>query len=340
MSRTLRLERSVYSIREVSTCLVGAARRCGMSAGTEGVQPAQRPGPRSFLLPSAWRGVLSGLTSFSLGRRCWMLAVERLARGRLHYGWIIAAVTFVTLLSAAGMRSTPGVLIIPLEKEFGWSRAMISVALSVNLLLYGVMGPFAAAFMDRFGVRRVMLISLGLVAAGVGLTTTMHTSWQLVLLWGIVVGLGTGSIALVLGAYIANRWFVERRGLVMGLLTASTATGQLIFLPTLASLVVGHGWRAAVILVAGVEDHSRSEEHTSELQSLAYLVCRLLLEKKKKNKHTESECESGPRHTLWYLRTLDQQQGRTRQLILPTDRVPAVNYRSQNLELHERRGCV
>ena len=180
-----------------------------------------------------------------------MLAVERLARGRLHYGWIIAAVTFVTLISAAGIRSTPGVLIIPLEKEFGWSRALISAALSVNLLLYGLMGPFAAAFMDRFGVRRVMVISLGLLAAGVGLTTTMHTSWQLVLLWGVVVGLGTGSTALVLGAYIANRWFVERRGLVMGVLTASTATGQLIFLPILASLVVGHGWRAAVLVVAG-----------------------------------------------------------------------------------------
>src|SRR5712664_3512126 len=180
-----------------------------------------------------------------------MLAVERLARGRLHYGWIIAAVTFVTLISAAGIRSTPGVLIIPLEKEFGWSRALISAALSVNLLLYGLMGPFAAAFMDRFGVRRVLVISLGLLAAGVGLTTTMHTSWQLVLLWGVVVGLGTGSTALVLGAYIANRWFVERRGLVMGVLTASAATGQLIFLPVLASLVVGHGWRAAVLVVAG-----------------------------------------------------------------------------------------
>src|SRR3989442_13836672 len=116
MSRTLRLERSVYSIREVSTCLVGAARRCGMSAGTEGVQPAQRPGPRSFLLPSAWRGVLSGLTSFFLGRRCWMLAVERLARGRLHYGWIIAAGTFVRLLWAGGIPPTPSALFIPLGK--------------------------------------------------------------------------------------------------------------------------------------------------------------------------------------------------------------------------------
>jgi MFS family permease len=177
---------------------------------------------------------------------------ERFARGRVYYGWIIAAVTFLVLLSAAGIRSTPGVLIIPLEKEFGWTRATVSLAVSINILLYGLFGPFAAALMDRFGVRLVMIASLGLVAAGVGLTTAMHTAWQLVLLWGIVVGLGTGTTALVLGAYIANRWFVERRGLVMGLLTASAATGQLIFLPMLASVVVNHGWRNAAAIVSGV----------------------------------------------------------------------------------------
>ncbi len=177
---------------------------------------------------------------------------DRLARGRLHYAWIVAAVTFLVLLSAAGIRSTPGVMIVPLEKEFGWTRATISLAVSVNLLLYGLFGPFAAALMDRFGVRRVMLASLGFVAAGVGLTPVMRASWHLVVLWGVVVGLGTGTTALVLGAYIANRWFAERRGLVTGLLTASVATGQLIFLPTLASAVVGHGWRAAALIVSAV----------------------------------------------------------------------------------------
>lgn len=177
---------------------------------------------------------------------------NRLARGRLHYAWIVAAVTFLVLLSAAGIRSTPGVLIIPLEKEFGWTRATISLAVSVNLVLYGLFGPFAAALMDRFGVRRMMLASLGFVAAGVWLTTVMRASWQLVVLWGVVVGLGTGTTALVLGAYIANRWFAERRGLVTGLLTASVATGQLIFLPTLASAVVSHGWRSAALIVSAV----------------------------------------------------------------------------------------
>ena len=180
------------------------------------------------------------------------MGIERLVRGRLYYGWIIAGVTFLTLLVAAGIRSTPGVLIIPLEKEFGWTRATVSVAVSINLLLYGLFGPFAATLMDRFGVRRVMTASLALAAAGVGLTALMRASWQLDLLWGVVVGLGTGTTALVLGAYVANRWFVAHRGVVMGILTASTATGQLVFLPFLASLVVAHGWRVAVLVVTGI----------------------------------------------------------------------------------------
>jgi sugar phosphate permease len=180
-----------------------------------------------------------------------MATIEKRTRNRLYYGWIIVGVTFLTLLTAAGIRSTPGVLIVPLEREFGWTRAAISVAVSINLLLYGFSGPFAATLMDRFGVRRVMVGSLTLVAAGVGLTTLMHATWQLDLLWGIVVGLGTGTTALVLGAYVANRWFVARRGVVMGILTASTATGQLLFLPFLASLVVSHGWRTAALTVTG-----------------------------------------------------------------------------------------
>ncbi len=180
-----------------------------------------------------------------------MSRVDRLIQGRLHYGWIIAAVTFLTLITSAGIRSTPGVLIIPLEKEFGWNRAVVSLAVSISLLLYGLTGPFAAALMDRIGVRRVMLGALTLLAAGVGLTTLMRTSWQLDLLWGVLVGLGTGTMALVLGAYVANRWFVAHRGLVMGLFSASTATGQLVFLPFLASLVVAHGWRTAALAVMG-----------------------------------------------------------------------------------------
>jgi sugar phosphate permease len=178
--------------------------------------------------------------------------IERWIRGRVHYGWIVVAVTFVTLLGAAGIRSAPGVLMIPLEREFGWTRAIVSFAVSINLFLYGLSGPFVAGLMNRLGIRRVMVVSLALVAAGVGLTTLMTASWQLALLWGGVVGLGTGTMATMLGAIVANRWFTERRGLVLGLLTASSATGQLVFLPLLASMVVHFGWRSAVLLVAGV----------------------------------------------------------------------------------------
>jgi MFS family permease len=157
-------------------------------------------------------------------------------RRPLHYAWIVAGLTFLILLATAGVRSAPGVLIMPLEREFGWSRATISLAISINLILYGLIGPFAAALMGRLGVRRTVLASLAIVTAGVALTTRMTASWQLVFLWGVIVGCGTGMTALVLGATIVNRWFAEQRGLVLGVLTASTATGQLVFLPLLASV--------------------------------------------------------------------------------------------------------
>jgi sugar phosphate permease len=171
--------------------------------------------------------------------------------GRLHYAWIVAGVTFLILLATAGVRSAPGVLIVPLEREFGWSRATISLAISVNLILYGLIGPFAAALMGRLGIRRTVLISLVVVATGVALTTRMTAAWQMIVLWGVVVGSGTGMTALVLGAMVVNRWFVERRGLVLGVLTASAATGQLVFLPLLASVVQRLGWRPAALLIAG-----------------------------------------------------------------------------------------
>ncbi|WP_096702295.1 MFS transporter [Magnetospirillum sp. 15-1] len=169
---------------------------------------------------------------------------------RLHYGWIAAGLTFVTLLVAAGIRSAPGVMMVPVEAEFGWSRATISFAVSVNLVLYGLMAPFAAAVMDRIGIRRTMALALGVLALGVAATTLMRTPWHMVLLWGVVVGGGSGTIALVLGATVVTRWFDAYRGTVMGLLSAATATGQLIFLPQMAMLVERWGWREAVLLIA------------------------------------------------------------------------------------------
>jgi MFS family permease len=176
--------------------------------------------------------------------------IPSLVRGRIHYAWIVFGVTFFTLLCAAGTRSTPGVLIVPLEREFGWSTATISIAVSINLVLFGLCGPFAAAFMNRFGVRRVLVCALLLIAVGVGLTPLMRQPWQLYLLWGVVVGTGTGAMASVLAATVANRWFVARRGLITGLLTAASATGQLAFLPGLAALAVNLGWRFASLAVA------------------------------------------------------------------------------------------
>jgi MFS family permease len=169
---------------------------------------------------------------------------------RVHYAWIVAGVTFVTLLGAAGFRAAPSVLIVPLQDDLGWSRATISAAVSVNLILFGLIGPFAAALMQRFGLRRVVVVALATVATGALLTTQMTAPWQLILLWGVVVGSGSGCMATVLAATVANRWFVERRGLVTGGLTAASATGQLVFLPFLASLAVGPGWRWVSLVVA------------------------------------------------------------------------------------------
>jgi sugar phosphate permease len=169
---------------------------------------------------------------------------------RIHPAWRVAGATFVVLLVAAAIRATAGVLIVPFEREFGWSRATISAAISVNLLLYGLMGPFCAAIADRIGVRRTMAFAMSILAAALLLATAIKSPWHLVVLWGLLVGMGTGMVALVLGAVVVTRWFSARRGLVMGALTASTATGQLLFLPVLARVAESDGWRSAVRIVA------------------------------------------------------------------------------------------
>lgn len=178
--------------------------------------------------------------------------IERLVKGRRHYAWLIVGVTFVTLITTAGFRATPGVLIVPLQNHFGWSRGTISVAVSLGLLMYGLASPFSAALMERFGVRRVMLVALATVAGGVALTTVMTSPWQLDLLWGVVVGSATGAVAVPLAATVATRWFHERRGLVTGILTASNASGQMVFLPVLALIVTHYGWRYSTVTVSAV----------------------------------------------------------------------------------------
>ncbi|WP_394824822.1 MFS transporter [Pendulispora albinea] len=170
---------------------------------------------------------------------------------RMHYAWIVLAVTFFVLICAAGVRAAPSVLIVPLEAEFGWSRATISLAVTVNLVLYGLMGPFAAAVMQRFGIRRTVLASLVLLAGGVLLASRVEKVWHLMLAWGLMVGIASGNLAMVLGATVVSRWFEKRRGTVMGIVTASTATGQLVFLPVLAWLVEHRGWRNVTFTLAG-----------------------------------------------------------------------------------------
>ncbi len=177
----------------------------------------------------------------------WLSAA--LARHNIHYGWVMVAVTFLTALITAGTVGAPGVFIVPLQREFGWSTAEISSALSIRFILFGLMAPFAAALMNRHGLRNVTLSALLIVASALLSSLLMTQVWQLMLLWGVVIGIGTGLTALVLGATVATRWFTARRGLVVGILTASVATGQLVFLPLLASVTEKMGWRIALSLI-------------------------------------------------------------------------------------------
>jgi len=172
-----------------------------------------------------------------------------LARHNIHYGWVMVGVTFLTALITAGTVGAPGVFIVPLQREFGWTTAEISSALSIRFILFGLMAPFAAALMNRYGLRNVALLALLIVASAMAASLAMTRVWHLMLLWGVVIGIGTGMTALVLGATVAARWFNARRGLVVGILTASVATGQLVFLPLLAAITDRMGWRIALSLV-------------------------------------------------------------------------------------------
>ena len=169
-----------------------------------------------------------------------------LARRGIHYAWVVALLTFLTMLTTAGAMGLPGALILPRHAEYGWTTATISSALALRILLFGLMAPFSAAFLLRFGLRAVIVAAVALISTGLLLATAMTAFWHLLVLWGVVVGLGTGLTAMVLGATVANRWFAKSRGLVLGLLTASAATGQLAFLPLATLLVERVGWRAAV----------------------------------------------------------------------------------------------
>lgn len=175
-----------------------------------------------------------------------------LAARKIHYGWVVAGVTFLTMLATAGAMGSAGVLLKPLETEFGWTTEEISAAMAIRLVLFGLFGPFAAAFMNQWGIRAVSLTALAMIGGGILASFAMTELWHLVALWGVVIGIGTGMTALVLGATVATRWFGARRGLVIGLMTAANATGQLVFLPMLAGVTDAIGWRAALAIVVAV----------------------------------------------------------------------------------------
>src|SRR6202790_1508611 len=179
----------------------------------------------------------------------WLSAAR--SRRNIHYCWVVVGWAFLTALITAGTVGAPGVFMAPLQHEFGWTTAEISSALLIRFILFGLMAPFAAALLNRYGLRNVVLSALLTVVSALVLSLAMTKLWQLMLLWGVVVGIGTGMTALVLGATVAARWFVARRGLVVGILSASVATGQLVFLPLIATLTDHYGWRVCRGMVWG-----------------------------------------------------------------------------------------
>ena len=166
-----------------------------------------------------------------------------------HYAWVVTSVTFVALLAASSVRAAPGVFIVPLEQEFGWDRAIISLAVSISLITFGLGGPIGGTLVDRIGPRRALLGGLGMIAVGLYLLLSLRDLWQLYLLWGVLIGVGTGIASQVTGATVAHRWFRTHRGLVIGLFGAATSVGQLIFVPWMLNVTTTDGWRSGITLV-------------------------------------------------------------------------------------------
>jgi sugar phosphate permease len=168
---------------------------------------------------------------------------------RFHYAWVVTAVTFLALLAASSVRAAPGVFIVPLEQEFGWDRAVISLAVSISLITFGLGGPIGGTLVDRIGPRRALLGGLGMIVVGLYFLLSLRDLWVLYVLWGVLIGVGTGIASQVTGATVAHRWFRTHRGLVIGLFGAATSVGQLIFVPQMMALTVSEGWRAGITLV-------------------------------------------------------------------------------------------
>jgi len=172
-----------------------------------------------------------------------------LKSGKIHYAWIILIVTFLSVIIAAVTNTMSGVMMIPFEKEFGWSRASISGAFAICITLVGFSGPFIAGLYLKFSVRKVLLVGMGTLLAAILLTTIMTRIWHLFIIWGIIIGLSAGAFLTVLNAYVATTWFEKKRGLALGLLTSSSAAGQLVFLPLMAYIVENYSWRNAVLTI-------------------------------------------------------------------------------------------
>ncbi|MBO0885487.1 MAG: MFS transporter, partial [Mycobacterium sp.] len=166
---------------------------------------------------------------------------------RFHYAWIALAVMFCAMLSGVAVRAAPGVMVVPLQRAFGWDVSTISGAVSLNIILMGAIGPFITGLMQIIGIKRTVVGCLTILMAGTGLSFFMTSPWQMFLTWGFMVGVGSSAGAVGMAGAVANRWFIQRAGLAMGLLTAANAAGQLIFLPLMALMAEHYGWQGVTV---------------------------------------------------------------------------------------------
>ena len=169
-----------------------------------------------------------------------------LAARNIHYGWVMVALAFGYGICSTAALAIPGVLLLPISQELGWSIGELSGPLGLRVTLFGLVAPFAGGLMLRYGPRAVLTGSAALLILGLLLGMVMTERWQLWLGLGTIMGVAPGMTALVLAATIATRWFTARRGLALGLLSAGNATGQLVFLTPSAWIAEHYGWRVAL----------------------------------------------------------------------------------------------
>jgi MFS family permease len=168
---------------------------------------------------------------------------------RIHYAWVILLLTFIALLSAQGVRLSFGAFITPWENEFHTNRSVISLIAFVSYAVFGVSQPFIGKLIDRYGVRNVLSSNILLIGVTTICTFFVNHPWQLLILYGVMASIGFGGASNVVGSVAIANWFIKKRGFAIGLMSAGTATGQLLLVPFSLLLIEQFGWKYTVLIL-------------------------------------------------------------------------------------------